>query len=545
MKFNVADDPVLTRLGQTLTVPGITDAQKQRVHELAAKRRLYLQTTLQSAKDEGQLNAIWEGIKTTAGRFKRSVEGITADLINDEDWAKDVVNREAAAQQNIVPYREVYPSTHLGEMAPYFIGPYSAGVKTAVGMGALHGALDAGITGAKDAAYGAALGGVLSGATQAGINRVFNRKVTPTLDQEDLGLLNEAQNRLGFKATPGMLAPDTRGAKEASWASNPAKANIVNKPLRENQLRANRLAAKEIGLTEDVTRLTPRTLQKAHTQIGNQFEEALEGWTIDFGDDELANIFKQGLDNIARTPKVGKTDRLDRVIKELFVFVESKRALSGKEYQSIRSDLGKMARQALRGENSDPIYAHALEQAIATFDDVAEMAIITQPGKENLVDKTNILKDARRKWKILHDLERPNVIDAKGNLNLSTLHRKANLEHASPDLSLAGQFGATFKTQVPDSGTATRLSEQFDLNRILGGGAAGGLLGIAGDIGDPLTNAVIGSTMLPLAVKGFQKTQAGIGMHPWNLPQALQQRFPMAASYVIQPGLLDEHVQDL
>jgi hypothetical protein len=140
-------------------------------------------------------------------------------------------------------------------------------------------------------------------------------------------------------------------------------------------------------------RATPQVMDDAFTNIGRQFDglAARNTVTVDpqFGQD-IATGIQRFMELGPATERVtalrGFVDRIGRVI-------DQQGNISGRAYQSIRSDIERAARNSQAGS---PEYAHALRELRESFDEAMERSM-TAAGSQDL----GAWRDARNRYRNL------------------------------------------------------------------------------------------------------------------------------------------------
>ncbi len=206
------------------------------------------------------------------------------------------------------------------------------------------------------------------------------------------------------------------------------------------------------------------------------FDSVTKGATV-----ALDKPFKRTLRQVARdhTGGWGNNGKAVRNVLRDAKDASKRGFLSGEEYGRITSQLGKMARQKLRGENSDPDAAFALFRVKDALDDAMERSLGS--------DARAAFQTARGQYKNLMHLEAGAVTDAAGDVSLvrlaSQLKRKDRNGFTrgknKSDLYEAARVGrAFFPESFGRSGTPERLSPWIIGGTGLGVGTVDPMMGV-------------------------------------------------------------------
>lgn len=446
----------------------------------------------------------------SAGSATESLLGGAKDifyrLTGNEDAQKANEAQQVERRQLMGPLQDQFPvSSALGSALPYFSVPVGA-VGGAAGrlasavpkMGALgakigqstmaDAVLTGGLAGALDS-DSTALSGMLGGGVGNLAGKVAARTISPLAQQavsKTRGSLAQRARNLGFKLTPGQRTGSAGAERfEESMKSFAPTSGAFTRRTDHNQAVANSIAAKAIGETGE--EINDEILGQAANRIGKEFKDVTTSSTVRLDDtflDSLADV------EARYTGAWGEGNKLTGVIDDALDDI-AKGSISGERYHKIASRLGKMARQKLRGENSDPDAAFALYDVKEALDDAMERAL----GK---AERARFQK-ARQQYRTLLFLESPGVVNSSsGQISLPTLanvlKRKDKVGFArgknKSDLYEAARIGQMFKPSFGASGTAERLSLP-----ILASGMTTGMV-----LGDPVTAAAVG-VGLPVAAR--------------------------------------------
>lgn len=306
----------------------------------------------------------------------------------------------------------------------------------------------------------AAVSAVGGAAGQIGANALGRaiRPVQSSLDEPLLGLATKAEQQFNIP----LNAAQRTGSKPLQIIDSV----LDNMPLtadrqalaKELQRKAfNKATLNTIGETAD--QATPEVLNAARTRIGGQFNELSGRNSVKLGDDFLTKIADvDSSRTVFSSPKI--TEAVDKAME-----LAGKGEISGKEYQKIRTVLGKASSDAFNSGNSE--LGQALKGIRAGLDDAAGASV-------GDADKA-AWQTARKQWQALKVIERaaaPVSKDAvSGNVSPAKLAQaikavdKQGFTYGTrgDDLSDLARIGQAFvKDQIPDSGTAQRnLYQKF------------------------------------------------------------------------------------
>jgi hypothetical protein len=367
-----------------------------------------------------------------------------------------------------------------------FMNP--ATYKAAAASGAALGALQP--VGEEDSRTGnVALGALAGGAGNAIANTAgriaqplkarMQSKATKTL--EAAGVPLDAAQRTGSPLLARM---------GSALSDNPATINQRAAFQAKQQAAFNRAALKEIGETSDAA--TQDVMASAKKRIGSYFDEVAERVSLKI-DRRLGNDV-QGIIERARNAGLPENEvaGLERVMGRVQKHGEGG-ALTGEQYQQIKQSLDDIS---AGGELSGELG----RQLRSRFDAALERSSAGTPDFK-------LLKDARRQWQALKQIEQAIDKDGAGNISPARLAnvygQKANRSQGVYGggnqrlvrLAQAGKQVLTDKT--PNSGTAARLAAQLTPSLALGGVVGVGTGFSTGDFQTGLSAAAL--TAAPFA----------------------------------------------
>ncbi len=338
--------------------------------------------------------------------------------------------------------------------------------------------------------------GAAGGAAGQGIANAVGRAVRPVQST-----LNPVQSELAAKAGQ-MGIPLTAGQKTGSRPLQITESVLENLPFTADAQLAqraaqrgafNKAASKTIGENADL--ITPEVLNAAKTRIGDTFNQLSARNTVGLNDDFVDAIVKISGDiNGFSSPQIEKT--LDKALD-----LASKKTISGREYQSIRSTLGRQANSAM---SSDADLGRALKAVQSALDDAAT-------GSISEADKA-AWATARKQWQALKVIEKaaaPTTADAvAGNVSpaklasaLNTADKGFKYGKGQQELGDLARIGQAFvKDSVPNSGTAQRSLYQEIINnptKIIPAAAGLGSVPLQGMLNSKMGQSYLLNGLLP------------------------------------------------
>lgn len=273
----------------------------------------------------------------------------------------------------------------------------------------------------------------------------------------------------------------------------------------------NRAALQTIGENSDVA--SPEVLNAARTRISQTFQDLSARNVVGLDDQFLSALAKVDESRtVFSSPKIQET-------VEKAMELASKGKITGREYQKVRSSLGKQANSAF---NTDAELGQALKSIKGALDEAATRSI-----SEADKDAWGV---ARQQWQALKVIEKAsaptsadavagNVSPAKLAAALNTIDKNFKFGTGQQQLGDVARIGQAFiKDQVPNSGTAQRQFYQQLLEnpmRIVPGAAGIGSVPIQALLNSaPGQRYLMGGLLppsLPLGVAGLvgQRALAG------------------------------------
>ena len=302
----------------------------------------------------------------------------------------------------------------------------------------------------------------------------FGKIIDQFLDQRPLRtdqrriLETGRSEQLGFRHLPGER--EGRNLLVAGAKSDPIVASAFDDILTGNREQGARLARKALGL-EDSVEFGRAELGEAAESIGarlNQVADDIKPVALNKDLTRRINKLRKvdddlddALDDVLGIEKLGVKKGVEEI------------AVTGEELLGVRSQLSSASSQAWRQGAAQR--GKRIDGIITKIDDVIEKNSTNPAARADYAQ-------AREQWRILKQLEKPNVVSEAGDINFQTLARQftkefkgdfgrstfaretSRLSQESKDLLDFTKIGASFKDAVGDSGTATRLGFQTLLN---------------------------------------------------------------------------------
>ena len=296
----------------------------------------------------------------------------------------------------------------------------------------------------------------------------FGKIIDQFLDQRPLRtdqrriLETGRSEQLGFRHLPGER--EGRNLLVAGAKSDPIVASAFDDILTGNREQGARLARKALGL-EDSVEFGRAELGEAAESIGARLNQVADDIKPVALNKDIAN----------RVNKLRKIDDdLDDALDDIIGIPKKEGELvTGEELLGVRSQLSSASSQAWRQGAAQR--GKRIDGIITKIDDIIEKQSTNPAARADY-------QQAREQWRILKQLEKPNVVSEAGDINFQTLARQftkefkgdfgrstfaretSRLSQESKDLLDFTKIGASFKDAVGDSGTATRLGFQTLLN---------------------------------------------------------------------------------
>lgn len=394
------------------------------------------------------------------------------------------------------------PGAALSKLAP--VGSLTRAVgQTAAAQPvtqAASGAIGGGVTEATDNPLLGAAASLAAPLAVAGATRVIS-PVRSRLTPEEQRLADVAKAE-GIQLTAGQEtgSPGLQ-LMESVFGTLPSTAGAQRAIQQTQRGQFNRAALGHIG--EGGNTLTPEILNAAKTRIGGDLNRLAAQTKVDLDQPFVAEVAKV-VNQFANRLEVQRRPIFERFVKDILGTGGMPAPMQGALYQTVRSDLSRMAKNY---GGTDPTLAEALRGLRDALDDAADRSMPASLKGE--------WADARREYGNLRTLERAmsntTTGAAIGNLQPTQLAQAVKQQHprayafgAGPmnDLSLVGR---TFmRDQIPNSGTAQRT---LMANLLTGFSGTGG----AALLTEPTTAAAIGAgtVVLPRLAQMAYNSPAG------------------------------------
>lgn len=279
----------------------------------------------------------------------------------------------------------------------------------------------------------------------------------------------KAAEDIGWPMSPGdRLQNEGMRRLESAIEAVPLPFNPMHRQSRQRQRMLNEAASAAIGRGRQ-SELSFEDLGETADVLGARFkslelEDALP--VTDEFTGTLADVADVSRKRLFSDPDIAET--VDRVLG----YVDDQGALAAIDYQDLSSQLKGKIRDVWRQGSPDPEYAEDMKRIVKALDDLAENSLDGAALAE--------LKDARRKWKALTQLEKSRAVsesgDVSGPLLANYLRRTDKPGYArggdTSELYQAARASKAFPGR-PDSGTASRMLLQHPFAAALGGAGGG------------------------------------------------------------------------
>lgn len=295
-------------------------------------------------------------------------------------------------------------------------------------------------------------------------------------------------DELGIQLSPSQKYEDpTLDKIEASMRADPGYSKSFEAMDTFNQVRANQIANRTIGIRSD--KLTDVEFGEAQANITKKFKQAANQGESVYMDDQ----WMDDLDAIEAgyTKAWGKTDASTKILEDARK-ASTSQYMTPEEYQFQYSRLGKGLQKAINDGDGHKI---DLFRGMRTaLNDVLDRSYPNQ---------SSVTQEARDLYKAKLLLQKPGVVNTgSGDVSPLTLANKLRrdvrgyLEGGDQsDLYNLGRVSQNFKTQVGDSGTATRNKTLLDYMLTAPKNVAGDLY-LSGKIGTSMTGGNAGGGAL-------------------------------------------------
>lgn len=374
---------------------------------------------------------------------------------------------------------------------------------------------------------GAAL---LSPASAQGAQRAARAVVSPSggADASRIAAAKALEAR-GIRPTAGQATgSEPQMYREAATAAGRALASEGADDFTQAALRS-------IG--SDARRATPDVMEEAATRIGGVFNDVARRVDVTPTNQTVARV-ADVLDEYRQLAPAAEAPPLFRNIGDAIAAAAQSRAvIPGRSVQSWRTQLGKLKSSA------NPATREAARSMTDALDEVMEISAATAGMSDDVARLTSARKEYRNLLAIEDAVSRAGVDKAGGVITPQAL-RSAVLRQGrrgyvqgKGDLAQLAREGTQVMEQLPNSGTAPRLTAGQVIPGASGGTATG--LGAAALGADPVTATGLGllAAIAPSARNRALATGAG---QSYMRNQALGPATPQKIADYLKtvPGLL-------
>jgi len=306
--------------------------------------------------------------------------------------------------------------------------------------------------------------------------RPDRREVLPGDEGEvSQGILTRLQNQ-GARLTRAQASGiEADQQLEDAFRSRPRSSGPFRDLDNINQEILNKRAAGSIGLPDNVKFLDDQTLDSAGVDIGDNINRLVS----DVGVMKVENSVIKNIEALAQTPGLGKASK-GALLGNAKILKDNRGALEPETYQAVRQNLSElMGDKSRAGKGVD---VKRLQSGIDELDNVPVQTLRSQDRFEEGSTFLNEFGQEREKWRNFMALTRGKSVDANGNVrpvSLSQnmraifgdtfrLDRKRQLKRPETgDLfdTVKGFSNPRMIPRVSNSGTATRLQADLDINR--------------------------------------------------------------------------------
>lgn len=320
-----------------------------------------------------------------------------------------------------------------------------------------------------------------------------NRLITPFKGSgAERAKLVKVMEKEGVPLSAGQKLGNTKLLYKESQLAPNAAADFA-----ENQGNAfTRAVLKRIGVDADAA--TPQVLGQAADDIGRKFETLTGAYKIPRDPQLFKDLQNARLRYMRDASPMSRSGTLDAAIKDVTEAVKKTGSISGRQYQSLRSEISKVMRSA------NPETTKALRDFINAMDDGMERAIrITNPSD------VGAFKEARNLWKNLLVVERAatgageaarlGIISPKqlrsAAMNVSG---RKNFARGKGDFAELARAGEATMVKMQQSGTTPRFDAMLPFGI---SGTAGTVLGATLFPANPVLGGIAGASLGAAAPK--------------------------------------------
>ena len=311
-------------------------------------------------------------------------------------------------------------------------------------------------------------------------------------------ILERLQNQ-GARLTRGQASGIEADAQlEDAFRSRPSSSGPFRDLDNQNQELLNTRAAESIGLPSNVKFLDDQTLDQAGQDIGGRMTDLVKG----VGPMQVDNSVISTFNRLADEPGLDVSTR-NGLLSRAKILTENRDGLTPETYQALRQKMTReMMDKSAQGRGLD---SGALQEAIDAFDELPVQSLRRQDRFEESQTFLNEYGAEREQWRNFMALTRGKSVDANGNVRPVSLAQNMRAVFGDTfrldrkDFLQRDETSALFDTvkgfsnprmipRVSNSGTATRLQADLDINRDMAMAQSGAA--------DPGTAALMGLTRL-------------------------------------------------
>jgi hypothetical protein len=344
--------------------------------------------------------------------------------------------------------------------------------------------------------YADLAGELLGDVAGGGAARLGSRLITPFPINADRQAMNATMAANGVDLTAGQKT----GSNTLKYAESELGGGAAQNMTEQQRQQFTSAALSRAGISAD--RATPEVIDKAFTDLGNQFGTLAAGNTL-IPDRQLGSDLQSAVNTYKNTVSPSnQAPIVDNTINDIIGYARSGQ-LTGEQYQDLRSRLGRVASQTTDGELKT-----ALMGVQGALDSSMERSI-AQNNPQMLGDWQQTRADYKNLIALSNAANGPGEASAMGLITPAKLRQAAVSQNARAyvrgkgDLSDLARAGNATMTPLPQSGTAPRTAVR---NLFAGPMAIGGaLLGqhAGGDILSGMAGAAAGGALPMVAGKAI------------------------------------------
>jgi hypothetical protein len=344
--------------------------------------------------------------------------------------------------------------------------------------------------------YADLAGELIGDVAGGGAAKLGSRLITPFPISADRQAMNAIMAANGVDLTAGQKT----GSNTLKYAESELGGGAAQNMTEQQRQQFTSAALARAGISAE--RATPDVIDKAFTDLGNQFESLSAGNTL-IPDRQLGSDLQSAISTYKNT--VSHTNQapiVDNTVNDIIGYARTGQ-VSGEQYQDLRSRLGRAASQTKDGELKGALMG--IQNAL----DSGMERSIAQNNPQALGDWQQTRSDYKNLLAISNAANGPGEASAMGLITPAKLRQAAVSQNARAyvrgkgDLSDLARAGNATMTPLPQSGTAPRTAVR---NLFAGPMAIGGaLLGqhAGGDILSGMAGAAAGGALPMVAGKAI------------------------------------------